>query len=191
MTTTQEIHTRLIKMVQTQQEVADHFWTKFQQHGKPYSKSARAFIRKGQKGEAIVTSIYGEVETKYTIDNDDTYVVMGKTNARECYCIQSHEFQENYITEEPVEPTIATIQNKGFQEYRSRRQILALEATSEDMEFFGSNKDGEAHFVAPWGETTLVKEEDILATTFPLNDKKEVYRIERSIFEETYEPTRT
>lgn len=173
--------------MRTQEEVIRHFWERFQQHGETYSKSATAYVRKGIKGETIVTTIYGKEETRYTIDDDDTCVVMGKA-ASECYCQSSKEFQENYITENPMEPKDSTIRDMGFSEYKSRRQIQALEVTAEDMKFFGEGGNGEAQFMAPWGSPTLVEEKDILATTFPLDDAKpEVYRIELSVFKQTYE----
>ena len=90
-----------------------------------------------------------------------------------------------------MEPQESHIRDMGYKEYKSRRQIQVLEVTIKDMEFFGIDSNGEAHFIAPWGESTLVEERDILATTFPLNDKREVYRIARSVFEETYEQTQT
>ena len=173
-----------------QDEVADYFWQKFQEHGKTYSKKATAYIRKGIRGEEIVTTIYGKIETKYSIENDDTYVVMGII-ARECYCLTSKEVEENYIMEEPMELQDSHIGEMGFKEYKSRRQIQVLEVTAEDIEFFGIGRNGQAHFMAPWGESTLVEERDIVATSFPLNEKREVYRIARSLFEKTYEQTRT
>ena len=170
--------------------MANHLWPKFQKDGKTYSKCITAFIRKAIRGEHIVTTIDQKEETKYSIDDDDIYVVMGKV-AGECYCLTSKEFEENYIKEEPMELQKSTMRDMGFKEYKSKRQIKVLEVTTEDMEFFGIGSNGEAHFIAPWGESTLVEERDILATTFPLNDEREVYRIARSVFEETYEQTQT
>ena len=135
----------LISSQRKQGEVADRFWPKFQKDGKTYSKSASAYIRKAIRGETIVTTIYGKVETKYSIDDDDTYVVMGII-ARECYCLTSKEFEENYITEEPMEPQESHIRDMGYKEYKSRRQIQVLEVTIKDMEFFGTDsKIGRAH----------------------------------------------
>jgi len=171
-------------VMRSQEEVARHFWEEFQRRGGTYSTTA--YVRKGRRGESVATATYGKGETGYrTIHDDDTYVVMGKTGI---YCQTAKEFQDNYLYENPMQPRNDEIMGKGFAVYRSRRQIQALEVTAEDMKFFGEGGNGEAQFMAPWGSPTLVEENDILATTFPLDDAKpEVYRIELSVFKQTYE----
>ena len=89
--------------IRTQQEVSEHFWPKLQHHGKTYSKRVTAYIRKGIREEEIVMTINGKEEERYSIANDDTYVVRGKV-AGESYCISSKEFQDNYITDSTMKP---------------------------------------------------------------------------------------
>lgn len=132
-----------------------------------YKKSGTFKARKGKVGETIVTTIDGEDETKKTVTANEI-VVEGPKG--EMYVISEKKFRERY--EVDIEPT------SSYQKYKATGMIKAYEY-----------KGSTINFIASWDEEMLCKEGDYLA--YPVKDAddseiSEVYRIERSVFDETY-----
>jgi len=184
--------------VKSQKEVSERYMKSMIDSAVKYRKKTTSYIRKGVKGEHVTTVLFGAKETEKTIPDDDHYVVCGQ-GAFETYSITKQEFLENYAAESSTQISnkLTPYQNlnkNGFQEYRSRRMILVHKLNSEDMNWFRSgmgeehNNSDMIHFFAPWDEQIVAKEGDFLATTYPPDGRAEVYRIEQSAFEFTYEP---
>ncbi len=132
-----------------------------------YKKSGRFEARLGKSGEHIITTIDGEDETKKTV-KDGEIVVKGPKG--ELYVISDKKFRERYeVDKEPTDK---------YQKYKATGLIRAYEYAGEDFKF-----------TASWDEEMICKPGDYLAS--PVKDAKdtnypEVYRIERSVFDDTY-----
>jgi len=132
-----------------------------------YKKSGTFDARKGKVGERITTVIDGEEETQNTVGEDDVVV---KGPKGEMYVISSKKFNRRYEVDKEL--------GNEFQSYKTKGLIRAFEYTGSPFKF-----------VAGWHEVMICKEGDFLAT--PISDADdtkvpEVYRIERSVFDETY-----
>ena len=132
-----------------------------------YKKSGTFDARKGKVGERVTTVIDGEEETQKTVGEDDVVV---KGPKGEMYVISSKKFNERYEVDKELDTK--------FQSYKAKGLIRAFEYSGKSFKF-----------VASWDEEMLCKEGDFLAT--PISDADdtkvpEVYRIERSVFDETY-----
>jgi len=186
--------------VPSQKEVSGRYMPILSKYGSKHTKEAASYIRKGIKGEIITTVLFGIKETENTIKDDDSYIVCGPT-ALEMYCITKEEFSRNYDTSHPSEikiklPPYQELRKLGFKNYKSSRSILAHEIQQDDIKWFQStmttknnssrDENDEVYFFASWGEHQLVTKGDYLVTTFPLDGKSEVYRIERVAFQNTY-----
>jgi len=134
---------------------------------KLYQKSGTFDARKGKAGEKITTVIDGEEETQNTV-KDGEIVVKGPKG--EFYIISEKKFRDRYeVTSEPADK---------FQKYKAIGMIRAYEYTGPSFKFMAS-----------WGEEMLCNSTDFLACPVKnASDRKvvEVYRIERSVFDETY-----
>lgn len=134
---------------------------------KLYKKSGTFKARKGKPGEHIVTVIDGEEETKKTV-KDGEIVIKGPKG--ELYVVSESKFRTRYdVNRDPTDE---------WQSYKALGLIRAFEY--EGVTF---------HFTASWDEDMLCKEGDFLAAPVKDADDKEypeVYRIERSVFDDTY-----
>jgi hypothetical protein len=160
-------------------------------HAKVYRKTTSGFIRKASKGDHVRTILHGVLETEQTVKDDTSWVVKSPA-AGETYVITEREFQANYEKMDAGSSSSACAQWPGYLEYRSKRHIRAHQVNENDIKFFQGDtiitqREATAHFIAPWGKPMLVALGDFLAMTHPEQDKIEVYRIERSAFEFTYE----
>lgn len=132
-----------------------------------YKKSGTFDARLGKPGEHIVTTIDGEDETKKTV-KDGEIVIKGPKG--EMYVVSEAKFRQRYeVDKEPTE---------DYQPYKAIGLIRAYEYAGEDFKF-----------IASWDEEMICKPGDYLAS--PVKDADdseypEVYRIERSVFDETY-----
>lgn len=157
------------KMVKTQKEMIAQMDALLKGDDVPklYKKSGTFDARKGKTGEHIVTTIDGEDETQKTV-KDGEVVIKGPKG--EFYVVSEKKFKERYEVDKDL--------SDSFQKYKAKGLIRAYEYTGPTVKF-----------IASWDEEMLCKEGDFLAC--PVADKdedsaKEVYRIERSVFDETY-----
>jgi len=133
----------------------------------------KILARTATEGEKIVTITNDGVETINHAKNGD-YIVKNQTVAGEMYIVPKSKFEERY--------EFLNESENGFSEFSSHGRIFAIEMNKENLEFL--KQPNEFKFIAPWGENMIVKENDYLAT--PLN-YKEIYRIARKEFFETYQ----
>lgn len=132
-----------------------------------YKKFGTFKARNGKEGEKITTVIDGEEETNKTV-KDGEVVIEGPKG--EHYVVSLKKFKERYEVDKDL--------TDDFQSFKTKGMIRGFEWTGESFKFMAS-----------WDEEMLCKKTDILAT--PVKDKDdesitEVYRIERSVFDETY-----
>lgn len=134
---------------------------------KLFQKSGTFQARKGVIGEKITTVIDGEEETKKTVKSSEVVV---KGPKGELYVISDKKFKDRYEVDKELKD--------DFQNYKALGLIRAYEYKGEPFKF-----------IASWDEEMLCKDGDFLAS--PVSgeadkDVTEVYRIERSIFDQTY-----
>lgn len=151
--------------IKSQEDMIDLF--KKEKEKDFYSKKGTFKARKGKPGEYIETIIDGELETKKTVKENEI-VIEGPKG--EQYVVSEKKFRERYeVDEEPTDK---------FQPYKSKGFIRAFEWKGDTVKF-----------IASWEEEMICKNGDFLAA--PVKSKEdnnvtEVYRVERSVFDETY-----
>ena len=134
---------------------------------KVYKKSGTFKARNGKAGEHIVTEIDGEKETEKTV-KDGEIVIKGPKG--EMYVVSSKKFNERYKVDKEL--------TDEFQDYKAKGLIRAYEYDGTSF-----------YFTASWDEDMLCHNGDYLAAPVQSPDDdhvEEVYRIERSVFDETY-----
>jgi hypothetical protein len=144
--------------------IKDYFDKKYLLNGvHRYKKFGVFTVKPTMAGQKVVTSIDGVTETQNTTKEGDVIVVgiRGET-----YVLSRKALEERYT-------------------------FVSKHVESDDEEWeasgtcFAVRYDGvELKFTAPWGELTLIRAGDMLATVALDNIK--LYRIERKAFDETY-----
>lgn len=132
-----------------------------------YKKKGTFKARKGVKGEYIETIIDDEVETTKTVKSGEV-VIEGPKG--ELYVVSEQKFNERYEVDKEL--------TDKFQMYKSKGFIRAFEWN-----------EGTIKFIASWEEEMICKNGDYLAAPVKSeedNNVVEVYRVERSVFDETY-----
>ena len=167
-------------MEYSQTQMVDKFGSKIAQEGKLYNKKGGVFARSAKSGEVIETIINGVKETQNTASEGD-FVVQNMTTSGEFYILTPDKIKKRYAESKDVEVP-SNLKDQGFKFYKAKGSCMALEYTEE----LGSPE--EIRFMASWGEEMLCQRGDFLVC--PVNDgaiEKEVYRIEKNAFSETYE----
>lgn len=158
----------------TQEEMHNTLLPRLKSEGQVYKKIKNIFAKKAQGGERIETNTSDGLETINTALSGD-YIIRNQTGAQEMYVIGGAKFAQKYAWLKSGKD--------GFDEYRPLGQIIALEVSEALLRDL--NWPPKFQFTAAWGEAMQVREGDFLAS--PL-DMKEVYRIARKEFFETYGP---
>lgn len=141
---------------------------------KPYRKKKNVYAKRLTREEAVATYTADGLETTNEGHQGD-YVVRNQTNAQEQYVLTPEKFEDRYQWIGHAED--------GFEEYQAVGQIIAVELSAEHCAALGLAE--EWTFEAAWGGDMVAKTGDYLAAPMHL---KEVYRIARQEFFETYEP---
>lgn len=181
-------------MARSQIEVQTHFGPLLQADQKIFRKSASAFLRRAEKGDHVITTVNGTVESENVVKDDTSWIACGKVG--EYYVLTQENFDESYDAssaqpidiKEDTSEHIRSLHRQGYQEYKSKRQVLARQVSSDDMIWLlqGENDDA-AYFMAPWGEKMRVEQGDYLVMQHG-GTNTEIYRIEQNVFRATYEP---
>eukprot|EP00947_MAST-08B_sp_MAST-8B-sp1_P005320 g5320.t1 len=152
------------------------------EEGALYRKKLWAFLRPAAKGEKIETVVGGKVESSCVAKGDSSWVVRAATSDGEQYITTQEQFEASYLPEgeELEEDEYADLRAAGFKRFHSKRVVHGLRVTEADM----ATHFPSACFKAPWGEWMRVEQDDMLVTDQAM---KEVYRIEKGAFEQTYE----
>lgn len=138
-----------------------------------FRKKQNVFAKKMQDEAVVVSETSDGFETMNHADIGD-YLVKNQTTAGEMYVLKADKFEQRYQWLRAAE--------EGFEEYRPTGRVTAVELTPERQE--AMKLPSTFHFEAPWGEDMVAKEGDYIAMP---PDGREVYRIARKEFFETYE----
>lgn len=176
--------------MKTQQEVLkimQQYLADKQNTRRHYKKYKEVDFRYGVIGETINTIIEGELETTFTIPDDDNSYIVIRNKSTECkeeYVINIKKFLLRYDKiSEPTGEVYGVAQAKG--------EIVGVEVDHSLLcdlgAYYGQRYNRyQANFIASWGEELLLLCGDIMALPYPSLD--EVYRIEKGAFESTYKP---
>lgn len=156
----------------SQKEFLAYFLPILEKNGDHFKKVTMVKAKKADPGTWIITKTSDGVETKNQAKTGD-FLVENQTSSMEQYLVKGDAFLKKYEIEHCLE--------RGWATYKPIGQVLAYRVSNVDFEFFGVIDILE--FEAPWGETTVVKPGDYLATP---PEKNEIYRIAQKEFGETY-----
>jgi len=152
----------------SQAQAQDKFLPTIINQGKVYHKKTEILARPAQAGEVVVTVTSDGKETQNTAKDGD-YVVKNLTGAGEEYILTASKLAGRY--------QYRGEEGKGWCRYKATGSVTALEYVPSDFDL-----PDVTEFEASWGEMMKLKAGDMLATP----DGKEVYRIARQEFNETY-----
>jgi hypothetical protein len=165
--------------------------------GVPYRKVGRVFLRKARPGETVQTVLHGVVETTNTAPDDGKvyWVSHADTMEQERLILTDAKRRRLYaLTPAPgMNASIAAeLAAEGFGgPFEPLGRVLALRASHALL----SAHIPARKFVAAWGAEMIVDEGDMLVSPMPSTGRdaafqasilSEVYRIEKSVFEQTY-----
>eukprot|EP00434_Breviolum_minutum_P040698 symbB.v1.2.036178.t1/scaffold5047.1/size31493/2 len=163
-------------------------------NGQWYRKVAFAFLRPAKPGEVIKTMVNGKEETRNTAQENDFVAYsegsrQANTKWKENYILSRARAADAYDLTNPMEipsgrPDAAQLSTAGFRCYRSRTRIKALKATDELLRRYCPFK----RFMAKWGTPCVVQVDDMLAAQVAGDTVTEIYRIEKTVFRETFVP---
>lgn len=175
--------------VLTQQEVLAKLTPALFEHGAMHKKFGKVFLKKATAGEVVETIINGKVETSNTVPGEGTFwISRADTTAQEKLVLPDAKRRKLYSLE-PAGGACNQADEEGFAgPYFPLGRVLALQITSGMIDqFFPDGK-----FVASWGSEMAVAEKDFLVAPAPPGDTgmpetlTEIYRIEQSMFVQTY-----
>jgi hypothetical protein len=161
------------KQTITQAEIRDLLQPFFETNGRCFRKKTNVLVRQARDGERIITQTSDGLETQNTAGKGD-YVLKNSTEAAEEYIVSEEKLRSRYLFLEQIDEVYAR--------YRPVGTILAMELTGPVRNTLGLPDP--FLFIAEWGETMIAREGDYLVQT----GSREVYRIARKEFFETYEP---
>lgn len=169
---TYDLLLKLSQQIMLQAEMQNIFLPLIEKEGKNYQKNKNVYARKAQKGERIETVTEDGVETVNTA-KEDSYIIRNQTDAKEEYIISASKFEQRYQCLHEVD--------QDWSEYRSQGKIRALEISKTLLKELKLNDP--FYFTASWGERMIARQGDFLVCP---KKQKEVYRIARKEFFETY-----
>ncbi len=144
--------------------------------GRRYVKTLRVAARPAREGERVVSTTSDGIETE-NVAGDSDFVVENQTHAHERYLVAAEKFAKRYDRVESLGGDWATYAPNRF------AQIVALRV--DDAVLGLLDRDGDFFIEAPWGEAQRVRKGDVLVAP---TDFREIYRIGRREFAETYTP---
>ena len=147
------------------EDAYNSFFPLINETGKIYRKYALIFARPAEKNEYIETWTADGLETTNYAKQDDLIVKNLQTEFQEEYIIPKDMFHKRYTK---------LYDDENGSIYKPIGKIKATVYHGEDTEF-----------VAKWGRLMILKTGDFIVSPCP--DFKEVYRIARKEFFETYE----
>ncbi len=156
----------------TQAEILKLMRPLLEREGCVFQKNTNVFARPAQPGEVIETKTGDGLETTNAAGEEE-YIVRNQTEAGEEYIVPADKFKQRYAYLQAAD--------NGWAEYRSLGQIVAVELTPERLAEL--HLSGEFEFTAPWDDPMTAKAGDFMGGPDTL---KEVYRIARKEFFETY-----
>jgi hypothetical protein len=157
----------------SQEDLAESVLPRIKEAQQQFQKFQKVHARPATPGETIV-SVTGDGEETTNTADEDEIVVRNLTEAREMYIVSKSTFDKRYTELEPVD--------EKWTLYAPTGEVMAIEITRELTRQL--NVGEEFYIMASWGSEQLAREGDMFVSTIP--DLKEIYRIARKEFEETY-----
>eukprot|EP00930_Biecheleria_cincta_P035789 TRINITY_DN24592_c0_g2_i1.p1 TRINITY_DN24592_c0_g2~~TRINITY_DN24592_c0_g2_i1.p1 ORF type:complete len:311 (+),score=59.05 TRINITY_DN24592_c0_g2_i1:50-982(+) len=159
------------------------------ERGTRFRKTQRAYLRPAIEGEAVETILDGKVETTNKAKKGD-WIVRANTSSKEMYILSPEKFFHAYDVDSSFVITDAhdaeELTAQGFKSYAPKMRIIAMKVTAQDLLLYFPC----GRFMASWGQPMLIEEADYICGALISEELasglKEVYRIERSAFQETY-----
>lgn len=148
-------------VLKTQEEVFKEIWSN--SNVEQFEKKGDVQARKAVENEKIDTIINGEIETTNIAKKNDV-VVKGIKN--EEYIMSQEKFNTRYSGGNIGE---------DFSTFKAKGKTWAMEYVGKPIEF-----------VASWGEKMIINTGDFLCNP-EKNKSGDLYRIEKSVFSQTYE----
>jgi len=143
-------------------------------YGARFRKKTLVEAKSATGGEQVVTITKEGKETENTAGAGD-FIVRNRSSAKETYVVKEGAFRQKYREVEPLPG--------GYSLYRAVGYVHALELTEAILEEL--QLESPFYFMADWGASMIAKQGDYLVMP---EDQREVYRIARHEFWETYEP---
>lgn len=152
----------------TQEQAAEKFLPTINGYGQIYRKKTEVLARPATDGETIDTITSDGKETSNKAMKGD-YIVTNMTTAKEQYILSSEKLSKRY---------------KLIEKYPDGTERYKAIGSCKGIQFKGAkfNLPSEIQFMASWKEPMVLKDGDMIVTT----DGKEVYRIAKKEFTETY-----
>lgn len=159
----------------SQAEMQQIFLPKLLSDGSKFKKFRNVFARPAVAGEKIETFTSDGKETECVAQEGD-YVIQSQTEAREEYLLSKEKFQKRYVRANNL-PFKDGFSEHVWCDYKPIGTVVAIE-----FHPFEAEMSDPLYFEAPWLESMVLKKGDMIAT----QDGKEIYRIARKEFEQTY-----
>ncbi|THV56462.1 patatin-like phospholipase family protein [Chryseobacterium candidae] len=155
-------------------------------HGKPYYKIKGVYAKAAESSQEIKSVIGGKTETVNYAGKGD-YIIKNDTDHKEKYILLKDQFDQRYI------PDGNETDHDGYLFYRPVEiPVHAIQLTADNIEKYNLTEfynvldpRKEAHIEAQWNQSMLVTQDDYLVLAF---DESGIYRIEKEVFKETYQP---
>jgi hypothetical protein len=163
----------------SQEEAAALFLPVIRDLGIKFKKFSRVLARSATVGEVIVTETKDGKETQ-NIAKEGDFVI--KNPGGEEYIIAGETFKKRYDYDIEGETPFCSYPGPRPGEWDWYFPTGCCNAAEFNASAMGL--ESPFYFVAAWGEDMVLKDGDMIVTI----DDKEVYRIARAEFEETYRP---
>lgn len=168
-------------MTPTSQQEARVRWENTLRAGQLYAKCVKVHAKECKEKGVCETVLNGVAETSKAYQAGDFMLV---NPAGERYMVDGPIFRKRYLIDAPEPAQTAELDAEGFQLYTACGRCWAKQLTqAECEESFPTHS-----FIASWGESMMVEPGDWIAVPAPAGG--EVYRIENTVFTNTYAPVR-
>ncbi|MEP1472306.1 MAG: hypothetical protein ABJK25_15160 [Halieaceae bacterium] len=158
----------------TQEDLLQRLEKSFVESGRCCKKIQPVLARPAVEGERVVTITSSGVETE-NFARADSFVIKNLTSAGEQYIVSRKTLEGRY--------GLQARRDERWSEYLPVGRIMAIVVNDSVLEAL--QMPSSFKIMASWGQLQKVCEGDILAS--PLPDNKEVYRIDRKEFDQTYQ----
>ena len=144
-----------------------------------FEKTTSCAAKMATESGRLDTVVAGQTETSHDFVPGD-WIVANPDGER--YVMGKAKFMARYDSANPSEPSSLELKSEGFRSYRAIGSIWGYRITEADVQQHFTA----GCFQASWGEKMVCCRDDILAVPWP--DGGEIYRIEKTAFQDTYRP---
>ena len=167
----------LADYVPSQAEALAYWEGTLREDDEVYCKTTLMHAMVARQSGRLETVVDGVLETTKAYAEGD-YIMHGTQGER--YVMRALDFTSRYERSRPEPAQTEELAKEGFQLFRPTGKVWARELSDEDCAIHSPA----GKLVASWGSTMVVSPGDYLAMPHPAGG--ELYRIERTAFENTY-----